>query len=61
MTTKADILVDMSTRYESFSLAKDAITRTKALHELISDAGPIAVLPPAEYIVGKLENAGSKE
>jgi len=54
-------MVDVSTLCEPFSLAKDAITKTKALHELISDAGRIAVLPPAEYIVGNLENAGSKE
>jgi hypothetical protein len=61
MTTKTDNLVDVSTLCEPFSLAKDTITRAKALHELISDAGRLVVLPPAEYIVGNLENAGSKE
>jgi hypothetical protein len=43
MTTKTDNLVDVSTLFETFSFAKDIITRTKALHELISDAGRIAV------------------
>ncbi|HWF46446.1 MAG TPA: hypothetical protein VG168_05530, partial [Bryobacteraceae bacterium] len=36
-------LVDVSTTCEIFSLAKETITRTKALHELISDAGRVAV------------------
>jgi len=53
MTTKIGNLVDVSTIREIVSLAKDTITR--------SDAGRIAVLPPAEYIVGNLENAGSKD
>jgi hypothetical protein len=61
MTTKTDNMVDVSTHCESFALVEDAITRTQALHELISDAGRIAVLPPARYLVGNLENAGSKE
>jgi hypothetical protein len=57
MTTKADIMVDVSTCSQPFSPAKDTITRTKALHELISGAGRIAVVPSAEYIIGNLENA----
>ena len=43
MTTKIGNLVDVSTLREIVSLAKDTIARTKALHELISDAGGIAV------------------
>jgi hypothetical protein len=43
MTTKAGNLVDVSTIHEIVSPAKHTIARTEALHELISDAGRIAV------------------
>src|SRR5580704_398881 len=58
MTTKTDNLVDVSTRCQPFSLAKDTITRTKALHELISDAGRIAVLPPPSTSLAILRTQG---
>jgi hypothetical protein len=43
MTTKSGNLVDVSTIRAIAFLGKDTIARTKALHELISDAGRIAV------------------
>jgi hypothetical protein len=43
MTTETDSLVDVSTICGVFPLAKDTITVTKALHELISDAGRISL------------------